>query len=65
MIKRELTIYASRNFNTHEFNEMVSMIRNGLWADKVVTHRFPLKDAEKAFQVFLTENCGKIIFTST
>ena len=61
MIQRELTIYASRNFNTHEFNEMVSLIRKGLWADKVVTHQFPLKDAEKAFEVFLSENCGKII----
>jgi propanol-preferring alcohol dehydrogenase len=65
MIQRELTIYASRNFNTHEFNEMVSMIRKGLWADKVVTHRYPLKDAEKAFQVFLTENCGKILLTGS
>lgn len=65
MIQRELTIYASRNFNTHEFNEMVSMIRKGLWAEKVVTHRYPLKDAEKAFEVFLSENCGKIILTGS
>lgn len=65
MIQRELTIYASRNFNTHEFNEMVSIIRKGLWADKVVTHRYPLNDADKAFEVFLSENCGKIILTSS
>jgi len=65
MIQRELTIYASRNFNTHEFNEMVVMIRKGLWADKVVTHRYPLKDAEKAFQIFLSENCGKIILSGS
>jgi len=63
MIQRELSIYASRNFNTHEFNEMVALIRNGLWADKVVTHKFPIKEAEKAFEVFLSGECGKIIFT--
>jgi 2-desacetyl-2-hydroxyethyl bacteriochlorophyllide A dehydrogenase len=65
MIRRELTIFASRNFNTHEFNEMVSLVRKGLWADKVVTHRYPLKDAEKAFDVFLSENCGKILLTGS
>jgi threonine dehydrogenase-like Zn-dependent dehydrogenase len=56
--------YASRNFNTHEFNEMVSMIRKGLWANKVITHHFELKNAEKAFEVFLSENCGKIVFAN-
>jgi len=64
MIQRELSIYASRNFNTHEFNEMVTLVRNGLWADKVVTHKFPLKEAQKAFDVFLSGECGKIIFAS-
>jgi propanol-preferring alcohol dehydrogenase len=65
MIQRELTIYASRNFRTPAFNEMVSMIRKGLWAEKVVTHRFPLKESEKAFEVFLSEKCGKIILTNS
>jgi len=64
MIQRELTIYASRNFNTHEFNEMTALIRRGLLAEEVVTHRFLLKNAEKAFEVFLSGNCGKIIFYS-
>ena len=64
MIQRELTIYASRNFNTHEFNEMVEMVRNGLWADKVVTHHFTIEEARKAFDVFLSAECGKIIFTN-
>ena len=41
------------------------MIRKGLWADKVVTHRFPLREAEKAFEVFLSEKCGKIILTDS
>lgn len=62
-IQRELSLFASRNFNTHEFNEMIAMIRNGLWADKVITHRFPLKEAERAFDVFLSEQCGKVVFT--
>jgi propanol-preferring alcohol dehydrogenase len=65
MIQRELSIFASRNFNSHEFNEMVQMIRNGLWADKVVTDRFNLADAKKAFDLFLTEKCGKIMLVSS
>jgi 2-desacetyl-2-hydroxyethyl bacteriochlorophyllide A dehydrogenase len=62
MIQREISITTSRNFNTHEFNEMIALIRNGLWADKVVTHRFPLKEADAAFKEFLNGQCGKIVF---
>ncbi len=64
MIQRELSIYTSRNFNTHEFDEMVEIIRNGLWADKVITHRFKIDEARNAFDVFLSGECGKIIFTN-
>lgn len=65
LIQREITIYASRNFNTAEFGEMVAMIRKGLAADKVVTHHFEISEAEKAFEVFLSEQCGKIVLGSS
>jgi len=63
MIEKELSIYASRNFNTYEFNEMIALLRKGLWADNVVTHRYPLVEAETAFDKFLSAECGKIVFS--
>lgn len=64
MIQRELSITTSRNFNTHEFNEMVALIRNGLWADKVITHRFHFNEAEAAIQEYLNGQSGKIVFVN-
>lgn len=63
MIQRELSIYATRNFNTNQFAEMTALIQRGMPVDFVVTHKFPLKDAEKAFALFRSGECGKIVFT--
>ena len=63
MICNELTIYASRSFNTAEFDEMVSTVRRGLPVTQVVTHRFPLAQAEEAFAVFRSGQCGKVVFS--
>lgn len=63
LIQKELMISASRNFNTHEFNEMVAVVRSGFTADNVITHRFEVNDARKAIDVFLSGECGKVIFT--
>ena len=62
LICRELTVFGTRNFNTAEFDEMVALVRRGLPAEKVVTHRFPLAEADAAFELFRSGECGKILF---
>jgi propanol-preferring alcohol dehydrogenase len=62
LICRELTVFGTRNFNAREFGEMVSLVQDGLPVESVVTHRFPLTDAEDAFALFLSGECGKILF---
>jgi threonine dehydrogenase-like Zn-dependent dehydrogenase len=64
LICQETTIYGSRNFTLPMFDEMIAMVRQGVPIDKIVTHRFPLEEAEKAFEVFRSPECGKIVFTS-
>jgi propanol-preferring alcohol dehydrogenase len=61
-IRSELSLYATRNFNTAEFDEMVTAARRGLPAAQVITHRFPLAQAEEAFRVFRSGQCGKVLF---
>lgn len=63
LICRELTIFGTRNFNTTEFDEMIALVRRGLPVEQVVTHRFPLAEAEAAFELFRSGECGKILLT--
>ena len=63
LICRELTIFGTRNFNTTEFDEMIALVRRGLPLEQVVTHRFPLAEAEAAFTLFRSAECGKILLT--
>jgi len=64
LICRELTLFGTRSFNTAEFDEMIAAIRRGLPVEAVVTHRFPLSEAERAFDLFQSAKCGKIILTA-
>jgi threonine dehydrogenase-like Zn-dependent dehydrogenase len=62
LICRELTILGTRNYNTAEFDEMVALVRRGLPVEQVITHRFPLAEAQSAFERFRSGECGKIVF---
>jgi len=64
LISNELTIFGTRNFNTAEFGEMMALVRRGLPVDQVVTHRFPLAQAEAAFELFRSAECGKVLLVS-
>ncbi len=57
----ELTMFGSRNFNVREYDQMVELIRKGLPVEKIITHRFALEDAEDAFAVFGSGQCGKVM----
>jgi len=62
LICREVTVFGTRNFNTAEFDEMVALVRRGLPVEQAVTHRFPLAEAQAAFELFRSGDCGKILF---
>ena len=47
--ERELSILASRNFNAGELDELIALARSNPDISKLVTHRFPLEQAEEAF----------------
>jgi propanol-preferring alcohol dehydrogenase len=62
-IEREYTLIGTRNFNTRDFDQMTGLIRSGLPLLDVVTHRFPLAQAEEAFRLFMNGDCGKILIS--
>lgn len=63
LIENELTIYGSRCFVLSEYEEMMAMVRKGLRPERIISHRFPLSQAEEAFAVYLSTQCNKVILT--
>jgi len=63
LICRELTVFGTRNFNASEFDEMIALVRRGLPVQRIITHRFPLAQAEAAFELFRSGECGKVVLT--
>jgi threonine dehydrogenase-like Zn-dependent dehydrogenase len=43
---------------------MIALVRRGLPVERIVMHRFPLAEADAAFAVFRSAECGKILLTA-
>lgn len=41
---------------------MVELCNRGLKPKRVVTHRFPLADAQKGYDLMAKQACGKVLF---
>ena len=64
IINKQLTLTGAA---AHKIDSMVELLTyttvNKLPFEKIITHRFPLTEAEEAFRVAATGNSGKVIFT--
>lgn len=52
-------IYGRRMFET--WFKMINLLQSGLDISSVITHEFPVKDFQKAFDVMLSGKAGKVI----
>ncbi len=62
IIAKALTIkaiYGREMFET--WYKMLAMLQSGLDVSRVITHRFPVADYQKAFDAMLSGNSGKVI----
>jgi 2-desacetyl-2-hydroxyethyl bacteriochlorophyllide A dehydrogenase len=50
IIKKEIEIVGSRNFNDNELEEIIEFVRNNPIVQDVITHRFTIDEAEIAFE---------------
>ncbi len=61
-IRKELTVIGSLYFNAGEYEELIALVRQGLILERIITHRFSLKEAQEAFSLFASGQTGKGIF---
>ncbi len=58
---RETTVIGSLYFDPADVPGMLALYRRGLPVDPLVTHRFPLQDADQAFATFASGQSGKVL----
>jgi len=60
-IRRDITASGAWYYHFSEFGAMLALARQGLRIEDLITHRFPLGEAETAFHLFSSGQTGKVI----
>lgn len=61
VIHKEIKITGAFYYAPSDAGRILSDYNDGLEADKLVTHKFPLSQADKAFDLFMNGKTGKVI----
>jgi len=62
MIRKGLTLRGAWHWNLSDAPRMMQMIReSGDLIDKHITHTFPMSQAQEAFELQVTGECGKVV----
>ena len=62
-IRKELTVFGSWYFTGPDYFRILDLYRRGLDLTGLVTHRFPLAEADHAFALFASRQSGKVLLT--
>jgi len=61
ILHRDLSLTGGWMYGHDEVDELIELVRRGLRVDKIVTHKFPLDESEKAWALFDSGKTGKVI----
>jgi len=61
--KKELTVYGTWYSTPVDHLDLIEIIRRGLSAERIITHRFDIEDAPEAFSKFFAGEAAKVILT--
>ncbi len=62
MIRKGLTLIGSWNYNRGDMEKIMQVIRDcDSDLNRFITHRFPLRKAQDAWEMQMTGNCGKVL----
>jgi len=59
--RRDITAIGCWYYHFHDFQDMLALYRNGLAIGKLITHQFPLGEADTAFDLFSRGLTGKVL----
>ena len=59
--RRDITAIGCWYYHFHDFQPMLALYRNGLKIGKLITHQFPLSQADTAFDLFSRGLTGKVL----
>ncbi len=62
-IRRDITAFGSWFYQEREYPRMIAAYRQGLAAEHLITHRYPLAEADSAFAEFAAGKTGKVLLT--
>jgi threonine dehydrogenase-like Zn-dependent dehydrogenase len=62
--EKETTAYGVWYFVDRDYAEVLDLYRRGLKVSNLITHRFPLAEAQTAYDVFDRGESGKVLFVS-
>lgn len=60
LIRRDITVFGSWFYFFAEYPEMLALVHRGLPAGDLITHRYPLAEADAAFREFAAGRTGKV-----
>jgi len=60
-IRKELTAIGSWYFTGADYFRILGLYKRGLHASGLITHRFPLEEADRAFAIFASGQSGKVL----
>ena len=60
-IRRDITAVGSWYYHFSEFPEMLALHRAGLDVERLITHRFPLEEADEGFRLMAAGLTGKVL----
>ena len=60
-IRRDITAVGSWYYHFSEFPEMLALYRAGLDVERLITHRFPLEEADEGFRLMAAGLTGKVL----
>lgn len=62
VIQKGLTVHGAWHYNLYDAGKLMGIIGQvGPQLDKLITHRFPMREVQQAWETQVSGNCGKIV----
>jgi len=62
MVRKGLTLRGNWHYNLSDYPKLMKVIRESRkQLDKFITHKFPMSQVQKAWELQITGNCGKMV----